>query len=111
MPGTPLTPFAPPGGFQILFGVYGYILPFILLSAWATLAFIDISGRSDLTRSKALIWIAAILLVPFLGAVAYHVAGGCRLERWFRWAVIGGGAFAWIAIVVFGGAILAGGIH
>ena len=111
MSGTPLTTFAPPGGFQILFGVYGYFLPFILLAAWSVLAFIDISNREDLPRSRAIIWIAIILLVPFVGAVAYHIIGGSRLALWLRWSIIGGGALAWLSVVAIGGAILSGGIH
>ena len=111
MPGTPLTPFSPPGGFQILFGVYGYFLPFILLAAWAVLAFIDISSREDLPRARGVIWIAVILIVPFIGAVAYHVIGGSRLAGWMKWSIIGGGTLAWLVVVVLGGAILSGGIH
>jgi hypothetical protein len=111
MPGTPLTPFGPPGGFQILFGVYGYFLPFILLATWTVLAFIDISAREDMGKGRAIMWIAAILLVPFVGAVAYHVVGGSRLALWLRWSIIGGGALAWLAVVMLGGAILSGGIH
>jgi hypothetical protein len=52
--------------------------------------------------------IAVVLLVPFLGVIAYHVLGRPRLPAWLRAAVVGGGLVAYL--VVLGIGALLGGI-
>ena len=62
----------------------------------------------DLGRGAAIGWIAVILLVPFLGVIAYHTVGRPRLPAWLRAAVVGGGLVAYL--VVLGITALLGGI-
>jgi hypothetical protein len=62
-----------PGVWQLLFGLYGYLLPIALLAAWVSLAFWDLAQRQPMSRTRTLLWIALILLVPFIGVVAYHL--------------------------------------
>jgi hypothetical protein len=49
-----------------------------------------------------------VLVVPFLGVIAYHVLGRPHLPAWLRAAVIGGGVAAYL--VVLGVGALLGGI-
>jgi len=103
--GVPLLAASP---WQLLFALYGYLLPFVLYAAWTSLALWDLARRDDLGRGAAIAWIAVILLVPFLGVIAYHVVGRPRLPAWLRAAVVGGGLVAYL--VVLGVGALLGGI-
>jgi plastocyanin len=103
--GVPLLATSP---WQLVFALYGYLLPFVLYAAWTSLALWDLARRDDLSRGAAVGWIAVILLVPFLGVIAYHVLGRPRLPAWLRAAVVGGGLVAYL--VVLGVGALLGGI-
>ncbi|MBI4543928.1 MAG: right-handed parallel beta-helix repeat-containing protein [Gemmatimonadetes bacterium] len=96
-----------PGFWELLFGFYGTLLPVVLLAAWIALAAWDLAGRDDLGRGARLGWVAAILLIPFLGAIAYH-AFAARLPGWLRLAVVGGGIAAYLLITAAG--LLLGGV-
>lgn len=91
-----------------LFSLYGYYLPFVLLAAWVTLSLWDIVRREDLTGAAALAWMAAVLVVPFLGAVAYLFVGGSRIPLGQRLMIVLGGFLAFVLVV--GGAAALGGI-
>lgn len=96
------------GPFNLLFGLYGALLPFVLYAAWVALALWDLARRDTLGKGAALGWIAVILLVPFLGAIAYHVVGRSQIPAWLRGAVVGGGLLAYLVILGIGA--VAGGI-
>ena len=89
-----------PGVFQLAFNLYGYLLPFLLLATWSVLALWDIARREDVTPARGIGWVAIIFVVPFLGAIAYHVLGGSRIPAWLRWTVIVGGAAAYLVTFV-----------
>lgn len=98
-----------PGAFQLAFNIYGYLLPFMLLAAWSVLAFWDLSRRDDVSAGKGVFWVAVVLLLPFVGAVAYHLFGGSKLPAWMRWALIPGGIVAYavtVSIVSLAGGVL-----
>jgi len=97
-----------PGVFQLLFGLYGYLMPFVLLAAWVTLALWDIVRRDQLARGAAMGWIAAILLIPFVGVIAYMAVGGSRIPGWMRGVIVAGGLGAYLIILAVGA--LVGGI-
>lgn len=97
-----------PNVWQLLFGMYAYLLPFVLYAAWTSLAFWDIARRDNITRRTATLWIAVILLVPFLGVIAYHVLGRSSLPTWLRATVVGGGLAVYAVLFVIG--TLIGGI-
>ena len=103
--GVPLLATSP---WQLVFALYGYLLPFVLYAAWTSLALWDLARRDDLGRGAAVGWIAVVLVVPFLGVIAYHVLGRPRLPAWLRAAVVGGGLVAYL--VVLGVGALLGGI-
>ena len=104
-------PIAAVGGWSLLFGFYLYFLPGVLLAAWVALAFWDIARRTaadaDLSRAAAIAWIAAILLIPFLGVIAYHAAGKSRIPGWLRLAMVAGGLLAY-GLIAGVGALLGG---
>jgi len=91
-----------PSGFQIVMSPYGYFLPLMLYAAWSTLAFWDIARRTTLSRGAAIGWMLVVMLVPFVGALAYHLAGGSEIPKSLRAAVVGGG------LAIFGLALLVG---
>jgi len=94
-----------PTPWQLLFGLYGYLLPLVLLAAWVSLAFWDIARRDDLGRAVAVGWVAAILLIPFLGVIAFHAFGARTIPGWLRAVVVGGGLLAYLAILGIGAAL------
>lgn len=92
---------------SIFFGLYAYLLPFVLYAAWVAIALWDLA-RSDRRRGAVIGWTAVILLVPFLGVVAYYVLGRSSLPAWKRATFVGGGLIAYLVIVVVGA--LVGGV-
>jgi plastocyanin len=102
--GVPILAASP---WQLVFALYGYLLPFVLYAAWTSLAFWDLARRDDLARGASLAWIAVVLLVPFLGVIAYHTLGRPKLPGWLRAAVVGGGVAAYLVILAVG-ALLGG---
>ncbi|MEX2622985.1 MAG: right-handed parallel beta-helix repeat-containing protein [Acidimicrobiia bacterium] len=75
---------------SVFFGLYGYLLPFVLFAVWMTVALWDLM-RSDRGRGAVIGWTAVILLVPFLGVILYYVFGRPQLAVWQRWTLVAGG--------------------
>ena len=96
-----MSEIALPSPLSILLNLYGYFLPIMLYAAWSTLAFVDL-GRRQLTRGVAAGWIAVILLIPFFGALAYHVIGGSTVPRSLRGVVVGGGLLCIVIALIAG---------
>lgn len=99
------TPVTMPSGWAVLLGLYAFLLPFMLYAAWSTLAFWDLGRRDDLGRGAAIGWVAGVLLFPFVGAAAYHVAGGSRVPAHLRVAMIAGGVALYVVVVLLDSAI------
>lgn len=87
------------GGFL---GLYAYVLPLVLYAAWVVLAIWDIAKREDMGRGAGMGWLIAVLLVPFLGAIAYHIFGGSTLPRAYRWVLLLGGPLIYVLFLVLG---------
>lgn len=94
-----------PSGLQILMSLYGYFLPVMLYAAWSTLAFWDLGRREVLSKGAVLGWVLVILLIPFVGALAYHVVGGSQIPRSLRAAVVGGGLGLFALVLLVGNLI------
>jgi len=94
-----------PSGLQIFMSLYGYFLPIMLYAAWSTLAFWDVGRREDLSKAAVLGWVLVILLIPFVGALAYHVIGGSQIPRSLRAAVVGGGLGLFAVVLLVGNLI------
>lgn len=95
-------PILASSAWQVIFGLYGYLLPFALFAAWISLALWDLARRDDLSRGVTVVWVLVVLVVPFVGVLAYHAFGRPKLPGWLRIAVIGGGVAAYIAILGIG---------
>lgn len=80
-----------PSAPQVILSLYGYFLPLMLYAAWSTLAFWDLGRRTDISASRTGGWVGAVLLVPFFGALAYHLIGGSGIPKTLRAAMVGGG--------------------
>ncbi len=90
-----------PSALSIVMSLYGYFLPIMLYAVWSALAFSDL-GRRQVARGVTLGWVAVILLVPFFGALAYHVVGGSTIPKALRGVVVGGGLVCIVLALVLG---------
>jgi plastocyanin len=92
-------PVSSPGWWQLILGIWGYLLPIMLLASWVALATWDLTRRDDLDRRRTLLWLAAIFAIPFVGVVAYHAFGRSQIPGWMRGALVGGGFALWVVVV------------
>lgn len=92
----------------VFFGLYAYVLPLVLYTAWVVIAIWDLSRRTDIGRGGAIAWMAAILIIPFLGVVAYYLFGRSTIPVWQRWVMIGGGLLVYLLFLGLG--MVVGGI-
>ena len=90
-----------PSALSIVMSLYGYFLPIMLYAVWSALAFSDL-GRRQVARGVTLGWVAVILLVPFFGALAYHVVVGSTIPKALRGVVVGGGLVCIVLALVLG---------
>jgi hypothetical protein len=93
------------GGFL---GLYAYVLPLVLYAAWVVIAIWEITKREDVGRAAGVGWILAILVLPFVGAIAYYVLGKSQIPAAYRWALLAGGMGAYVLFLVIG--MLVGGV-
>ncbi len=102
MSGVPITS---PNVWQLLFQLYGYLMPFVLYAAWAALAIKDIDSNERVEGSGKYMWLAIVYLVPFFGVLIYHLAGPSAISRSTKVSAIGGGLISYIVILVAGAVI------
>jgi hypothetical protein len=86
----------------VFFGLYAYVLPLVLYTSWVALALWDLAKREDLSRGKAIAWMAAILVVPFLGVLAYYIFGKSTIPVWQRWVFMAGGMLVYLLFLGLG---------
>ena len=91
----------------LLLGLYGYLLPVVLYSAWVSVAIWDLMRQEAVAISRRSRWMAVVLLVPFLGPVIYFWRGGSPIPRQLRLMLVAGGAITYAIILALG--ILLGG--
>ncbi len=89
-------------------GLYAYVLPLVLYTAWVVLALWDISRREDLGKGAGLGWMGAILVIPFLGVVAYYIFGKSTISVAQRWVLLAGGLGVYALFLVIG--LVVGGV-
>ncbi len=98
-------PISSPTLWQLLFQLYGYLMPFVLYAAWAALAIKDIDSNDKVSGSKKYIWLAIVYLVPFFGVLGYHLVGPSAISKQMKYAAIIGGLFSYLIILVAGALI------
>jgi hypothetical protein len=88
------------GGF---IGLYAYVLPLVLYASWVAIAVWEIvTRREDMGRGAAIGWILAILIVPFLGVIAYYIFGKSQIPAVYRWVLLAGGMGVYLLFLVLG---------
>jgi len=87
---------------QTVLNVVAFFLPLMLYTAWSTLAFADLGRRDDLAGGARVGWIAAILLLPWVGGGLYHLVGRSTVAAPVRAAILGGGAGAYLLVLAVG---------
>lgn len=92
----------------VFFGLYAYLLPFVLYAAWVGIALWDLVRREDLGKGGVIGWTAVVLLIPFLGVIVYHLFSRSPIPLWHRLTYVLGGILAYA--VILGAGALAGGI-
>ncbi len=102
-------PVSEPTAWTLIFSMYAYFLPVVLYAAWVAVAIWDLVRSDDASRGRVIGWIAVILLIPFLGPIAYYIFGRSKIPAWLRGAVVGGGIGAYLVILavaaVLGGVV------
>ena len=92
-----------------LLGLYAYVLPLVLYAAWVAIAIWEIvTRRDDLSTGAGIGWILAILVLPFVGVIAYYIAGKSQIPTSYRWVMLAGGMGAYVLFLVLG--LVIGGI-
>ena len=92
--------------FGAVVGLYAYVLPLVLYAAWVVIAIWEVIGkREDLSTGAELAWILAILILPFVGVLAYYVVGKSQIPVSHRWVLVAGGLGAYALFLVLGLAI------
>jgi hypothetical protein len=95
--------------FGAFIGLYAYVLPLVLYAAWVVIAVWEIiTRREDLSRGAGIGWILLILIVPFLGVIAYYVFGKSQIPAAYRWVLLAGGMGAYLLFLVLG--LVVGGV-
>jgi hypothetical protein len=94
------------GGF---IGLYAYVLPLVLYASWVAIAVWEIvTKREDLTRGAGIGWILTILIVPFVGVIAYYIFGKSQIPVAYRWVLLAGGMGVYLLFLVLG--LVVGGV-
>lgn len=85
-----------------IIGLYAYVLPMVLYAAWVGIALWEIVKRDDLSRGTGIGWMLAILVIPFLGVIAYYIVGRSKIPAVYRWVLLAGGMGAYALFLVIG---------
>ena len=93
-------PISSPSIWQLLFQLYGYLMPFVLYAAWTALALYDLNTNNQVAGGKRYLWLAIVFLVPFFGVLAYHLIGPSSISKTMKYAAIGGGLISYLIILV-----------
>ena len=90
-----------PSNFQMILGLYAFLLPLLLYVLWTTLALWDLGRRAETTATATWVWVFLILALPFLGALAYLFLSGTQLTARIKLIALGGGA-AYLLVLALG---------
>jgi hypothetical protein len=90
-------------------GLYAYVLPLVLYAAWVVIAIWEIiTKRDDLGRGVGIGWILVLLVVPFIGVIAYYTFGKSQIPAAYRWVLLVGGMGAYLLFLLLG--LVVGGV-
>lgn len=86
----------------LLVGLYGYVLPLVLYTAWVSVALWDLVRREGLATGARIGWMLGVLLVPLAGPVGYLAFGGSPIQRSVRVTLVAGGLVAYLLFAGIG---------
>lgn len=89
----------------ILIGLYAYALPLILYSAWVSIALWDLVRQEAVPNRVRVGWMAAVLVVPLLGPIAYYAFGRSPIQRSLRVMLVGGALAIYLVLAAVGVAL------
>jgi pheromone shutdown protein TraB len=72
------------------------------------IALSEIIERDDLGKGAGIGWMFAILVIPFLGVIAYYIFGKSQIPAAYRWVLLAGGIAVYALFLVIG--LIAGGV-
>jgi plastocyanin len=87
-----------PTWWALLLSVYGYVLPLVLYATWVAVAVWDLVRRQDRPVAARAAWMAAILLLPVVGPVAYFGLGRSSIPAVLRATLVVGGLLAYLVV-------------
>jgi hypothetical protein len=87
---------------SLLLGLYGYILPFVLYAAWVAVAMWDLIRREIEPITFRARWMAAVILVPFVGPLLYFGFGRSSIPVELRLMLTAGGAATYLVFLALG---------
>jgi hypothetical protein len=90
-----------PSNFQMILGLYAFLLPLLLYVLWTTLALWDLGRRTETSATATWVWVLLILALPFVGALAYLFLSATQLTPRIKLIALGGGA-AYLLILALG---------
>jgi hypothetical protein len=82
----------------VLIGLYAYVLPLILYSAWVSIALWDLVRQDAVPNRTRVLWMLAVLVVPLVGPVAYYAFGRSPIQRSLRVMLVAGALAIYVAI-------------
>lgn len=91
----PVLPYATLG---LLYHIFAFLLPFTVYTSWTSLAFIDMNRRED--KERKTMWAALVMLLPFVGALAYHLRPGSTIPSHIRTTMLATGAGAYLLFLI-----------
>ena len=86
------------GWWGVLIGLYAYVLPLILYSAWVSIALWDLVRQEAVPNRTRVLWMLAVLVIPLVGPVAYYAFGRSPIQRSLRVMLVAGGLAIYVGI-------------
>jgi hypothetical protein len=93
------------GWWGILIGLYAYVLPLILYSAWISIALWDLVRQEAVPNGVRIAWMAGVIAVPVLGPIAYYAFGRSPIQRSLRVMLVAGGLAIYLVLAAIGVAV------
>ena len=82
----------------VLIGLYAYVLPLILYSAWVSIALWDLVRQEAVPNRTRVLWMLVVLVIPLVGPIAYYVFGRSPIQRSLRVMLVAGGLLVYAAL-------------
>jgi hypothetical protein len=82
----------------VFIGLYAYVLPLILYSAWVSIALWDLVRQDAVPNRTRVLWMLIVLVIPLAGPIAYYAFGRSPIQRSLRLMLVAGGLAIYVAL-------------